>query len=80
MKATVFVRLKPEVLDPQGDAIKRALFALGFTDVASVRVGKMIEVEMGDKANPQAVQTQLKKMADELLANPVIEDFEVTTS
>ncbi len=78
MKATVFVRLKPEVLDPQGDAIKRALGALGFTDVASVRVGKMIEVELSDKTDAAKSQVELKKMADELLANPVIEDFEIS--
>lgn len=80
MKATVYVRLKTEVLDPQGDAIKRALGQLGFADVASVRVGKMIEVELGPKADPATVHAQLTKMADELLANPVIEDFEITTS
>jgi phosphoribosylformylglycinamidine synthase len=77
MKATVFVRLKSEVLDPQGDAIKRALAQLGFDDVKNVRVGKMIEVEFADASNHARVQTELTKMADELLANPVIEDYEV---
>jgi len=80
MKATVYVRLKPEVLDPQGDAIRRALSQLGFADVKSVRVGKIIEVELGAGANAASAQAQLTKMADELLANPVIEDFEITAS
>ncbi len=76
MKATVLVRLKTEVLDPQGDAVRRALGKLGFDGVKGVRVGKLIEIELGegDKAD---VKARLEKMADEMLANPVIEDFEV---
>ena len=79
MKATVLVRLKSEVLDPQGDAVRRALGKLGFEGVKGVRVGKLIEIELdeagaGDSA---ALKTRLAKMADEMLANPVIEDFEI---
>jgi phosphoribosylformylglycinamidine synthase PurS subunit len=78
MKATVLVRLKSEVLDPQGDAVRRALGKLGFEGVKGVRVGKLIEIELDDAAGSEAdVKTRLAKMADEMLANPVIEDFEV---
>jgi phosphoribosylformylglycinamidine synthase len=78
MKATVVVRLKPEVLDPQGDAVRRALGKLGFEGVKGVRVGKIVEIEM-DEAHARApdLAARLQKMADEMLANPVIEDYEV---
>jgi phosphoribosylformylglycinamidine synthase len=77
MKATVLVRLKAEVLDPQGDAVRRALGKLGFEGVGRVRVGKLIEIEI-DAADSEGLAPRLAKMADELLANPVTEDFEVT--
>ena len=78
MKATVVVRLKPEVLDPQGDAVRRALGHLGFDGVKDVRVGKVIEIEI-DEAHARApdLEARLRKMADDMLANPVIEDYEV---
>jgi phosphoribosylformylglycinamidine synthase PurS subunit len=77
MKATVLVRLKSEVLDPQGDAVRRALGKLGFEGVKGVRVGKLIEIELDDAAAGGDVKARLAKMADEMLANPVIEDFEI---
>ena len=78
MRATVFVRLKGEVLDPQGDAVKRALGTLGFEGVGSVRIGKLVEIEVDDKlAKAPDFEARLKKMADEMLANPVIEDYEI---
>lgn len=79
MKATVLVRLKSEVLDPQGDAVKRALDKLGFEGVRGVRVGKLIEIDLDDaKAGaPADLKERLAKMADEMLANPVIEDYEI---
>jgi phosphoribosylformylglycinamidine synthase subunit PurS len=78
MKATVLVRLKGEVLDPQGDAVGRALATLGFGGVRSVRVGKLIELEVDDaEATAPDFQQRLRKMADEMLANPVIEDYEI---
>lgn len=79
MKATVFVRLKSEVLDPQGDAVKRALDKLGFEGVRGVRVGKLIEIELDDAAAGADLKGRLAKMADEMLANPVIEDYEIVT-
>lgn len=77
MKATVLVRLKSEVLDPQGDAVRRALGHLGFDGVKDVRVGKLIEIELDDAVAKADVKARLEKMADEMLANPVIEDFEI---
>jgi phosphoribosylformylglycinamidine synthase PurS subunit len=78
MKATVVVTLKPEVLDPQGDAVRRALGKLGFDGVKGVRVGKIIEIELDDgQGRAPDLADRLRRMADEILANPVIEDFEV---
>ncbi len=80
MKATVYVRLKQEVLDPQGDAVKRALDTLGFAGVKGVRVGKLIEIELDDHAGggeATELTRKLGKMADEMLANTVIEDYEI---
>jgi len=82
VKATVVVRLKPEVLDPQGAAVRRALEKLGFAGVSDVRIGKLIEIEIDDaqaggaSAN-HSVKERLARMADEMLANPVIENFEI---
>jgi phosphoribosylformylglycinamidine synthase PurS subunit len=78
VKATVFVRLKGEVLDPQGDAVGRALASLGFQGIKSVRVGKLIELEVDDReAAASDFEQRLRRMADEMLANPVIEDYEI---
>jgi phosphoribosylformylglycinamidine synthase len=73
MKATVKVMLKKGVLDPQGKAIGSALEHLGFRDVGDVRMGKIIELELAD-GTPEA---KIREMCDKLLANPVIEDYEV---
>ena len=78
MKATVIVRVKPEVLDPQGDAVRRALDKLGFAGIKGVRIGKIVEIEIDDaQAKVAGLDERLRNMADELLANPVIEDYEV---
>jgi phosphoribosylformylglycinamidine synthase PurS subunit len=78
MKATVIVRVKPEVLDPQGSAVKRALGRLGFAGVNDVRIGKVIEIEMDEvHARAPDLRQRLQEMADGMLANPVIEDYEV---
>ncbi len=78
MKATVYVRLKQEVLDPQGDAVKRALHTLGFAGVKGVRVGKLIEIELdAGSGAPAELEKKLGAMADEMLANTVIEDYEI---
>jgi phosphoribosylformylglycinamidine synthase len=78
VKVTVYVRLKQEVLDPQGDAVKRALGTLGFSGVRGVRVGKLIEIDLDPAAAAAPdLEQRLEKMADEMLANTVIEDYEV---
>ena len=74
MKARIFVTLKDGVLDPQGQAIQGALGALGFDGIASVRQGKVFDVELADAKDAEA---RLKAMCERLLANTVIEDFRV---
>ena len=70
------VMLKDEILDPQGQAVERALPSLGFEGVRSVRIGKHIEVELDDAGQDGAeLDAQVRQMAGKLLANPVIEDF-----
>jgi len=66
--------LKPEILDPQGQAIARALPRLGFADVSAVRQGKRFEIELDGPAD-EAALAEVRKMAETLLANTVIEDF-----
>ena len=75
-RVIVDVMLKPEILDPQGQAIARALPRLGFAGVASVRQGKRFELELDGPAD-EAALAQVHKIAATLLANPVIEDYEV---
>jgi phosphoribosylformylglycinamidine synthase subunit PurS len=76
MKARVIVTLKPGVLDPQGKAIEGALKSLGVEGVASVRQGKVFEIELNaaDKGN---AETKLKQAAEKLLANTVIENYRI---
>jgi phosphoribosylformylglycinamidine synthase subunit PurS len=75
-KVVVDVMLKPEILDPQGQAIERALPSLGFDNVSNVRQGKHFELEISG----QDAQAAAEKVASTLLANPVIEDFVVRVS
>ena len=74
MKATVVVRPKQGILDPQGEAVQGSLRKLGF-DVSSVRVGRVIDLELD--AEGQDHGAQLERMCNELLANPLIESFEI---
>ena len=71
------VMLKDEILDPQGQAVERALPSLGFDGVTSVRVGKHVVVDVADDAaaDDSALDARVREMAGKLLANPVIEDF-----
>ena len=75
-RVVVDVMLKPEILDPQGQAIVGALPRLGFGGVTSVRQGKRFEVELDGPADDAALE-QVRAMTEKLLANPVIEDFAV---
>ncbi len=69
-RARVLIRPKEGILDPQGKAVERALPALGFEGVGQVRVGRMVELEADDPA-------RLPELCEKLLANPLIEDFEI---
>ena len=75
MKATVLVRPKEGILDPEGDAVGQSLRKLGF-DVGSARVGRVIDLEVhGDDA--ATARTEIERMCVALLANPLIESFEI---
>jgi phosphoribosylformylglycinamidine synthase len=76
VKAKVHVFLKPGVLDVQGKAIEGALHTLGFKDVSGVRVGKTIELDL-EGADRSAAEAEAKAMAEQLLANTVIESYRV---
>jgi phosphoribosylformylglycinamidine synthase subunit PurS len=76
MKARVFVTLKNGVLDPQGKAIGHALTNLGFGSVGEVRQGKLIDIELDEK-NESKARAQLKDMCEKLLANTIIEKYEI---
>ena len=76
MKATVTVMLKQGVLDPQGEAVKSALGALGFAGVAGVRQGKVIELDLAETDRSKA-EADVKAMCEKLLANTVIESYRV---
>ena len=79
MKARVYVMLKTGVLDPQGEAVRHALGALGFDGVQGVRQGKVIELDLvaTDKA---AAEAEVKEMCEKLLANTVIESYQIELS
>jgi phosphoribosylformylglycinamidine synthase PurS subunit len=76
VRIVVDVMLKPEILDPQGQAVANALPSLGFDAASSLRIGKHVELEL-DAADEQAALDQAHRMAETLLANPVIEDYSV---
>jgi len=76
MRARVHVRLKEGVLDPQGKAIGHALASLGFTGIGEVRQGKLIEIELAE-SDRAAAREKVEKMCEELLANPVIENYDI---
>jgi phosphoribosylformylglycinamidine synthase PurS subunit len=75
-RVVVDVMLKPEILDPQGQAVQRALPRLGFEGISDVRQGKRFELEV-DGAVDDAVLTRVRELAETFLANTVIEDFTV---
>ncbi len=76
MKAKVHIRLKQGVLDPQGKAIEGALSGLGFDGVDNVRQGKFIELEINE-SDPAKARTQIEAMCQKLLANPVMENYDI---
>ncbi len=78
MKATVTVYPRREILDPQGKAIRDALDRIGFEGVEAVRVGKSFEIDLIED-DPEAARRALDEMCKKLLANPVVEDYEIET-
>jgi len=70
VRARVLIRPKEGILDPQGQTVERALPALGFEGVTDVRVGRMVELEVPDAS-------RISEMCEKLLANPLIEDYEI---
>lgn len=76
MKATVKITLKYGVLDPQGKAIEKSLVQLGFSGVNEVRQGKLIELDI-DADKPEAAEKQITEMCEKLLANTVIENYDI---
>ena len=75
MKAMVVVRPKDGILDPQGDAVRHSLRKLGF-EVSSARIGRVVDLELATD-NKEDAQAQVQRMCSELLANPLIESFEI---
>ena len=76
MKARVHITLKNGVLDPQGKAIENALGGLGFSEISEVRQGKYIEIVLAN-ASPAAARAAVESMCEKLLANTVIENYEI---
>jgi phosphoribosylformylglycinamidine synthase PurS subunit len=70
VRARVLIRPKAGILDPQGEAVQRALPALGFDGVANVHIGRLVELDVEDVG-------QLEPMCEKLLANPLVEDYEI---
>jgi phosphoribosylformylglycinamidine synthase subunit PurS len=70
LKVRVLIRPKEGILDPQGQAVERALPALGYEDVSNVHVGRLVELDVDDPS-------RVPEMCERLLANPLIEDYEI---
>ena len=74
MRVRVLIRPKEGILDPQGQAVERALPALGYEDVSNVHVGRLVELDVDGNGD---VEAQVREMCERLLANPLIESYEV---
>ncbi|MDQ2984015.1 MAG: phosphoribosylformylglycinamidine synthase subunit PurS [Actinomycetota bacterium] len=75
MKATILVRPKPGILDPQGQAVQSSLRQLGFA-VTDARVGRVVDIELAN-GDAQQARAELERMCEQLLANPLIESYEI---
>jgi len=78
MKATVLVRPKQGILDPQGQAVESSLRQLGFS-VGEARIGRVVDLEV-DAADPAKARAEVERMCEQLLANPLIESYEIELS
>jgi phosphoribosylformylglycinamidine synthase subunit PurS len=76
MRATVLVRPKPGILDPQGEAVESSLRQLGFA-VGGARIGRLVDLEL-EEGDPAQARADLERMCEQLLANPLIESYEIT--
>jgi phosphoribosylformylglycinamidine synthase PurS subunit len=76
MRVTVTIDRRPEIADPEGTTVERALHDLGFTDATSVRMDRVIHLDV-DGDDPEDVKARVVEMCRQLLANPVLEDFEI---
>lgn len=76
MKVTVTIDRRPEIADPEGTTVKRALHDLGFNEASSVRMDRVIHLEV-ENDDPDRVRARVEEMCRQLLANPVLEDFSV---
>ncbi len=77
MLAKVYVTLRNGVLDPQGKAIQHATTTIGYQGITEIRQGKYFEISVDDALDQANAQTQIEKLAHDVLSNPVIEDFKV---
>jgi phosphoribosylformylglycinamidine synthase subunit PurS len=77
MKARIYVTLKPSVLDPQGKAIHHAVETIGYRGIEDVRQGKYFEVTLDASLSADDARAAIERMAKDVLANPVIEDYRV---
>jgi phosphoribosylformylglycinamidine synthase PurS subunit len=77
MKAKIYVTLKPSVLDPQGKAIHHAVETIGYHGIKDVRQGKYFEVSIDAAFSPEEARAEIERLARDVLANPIIEDFRV---
>jgi phosphoribosylformylglycinamidine synthase len=76
VRVTVTVNRRPEIADPEGTTVERALHDLGYAEVARVRMDRVIHLDV-EGEDPAAIKTRVEEMCRRLLANPVLEDFEV---
>lgn len=76
MRVTVTINRRPEIADPEGSTVRRALHDLGFSEAIAVRMNRVIHMEV-DGDDPETVRSRVEEMCRQLLANPVLEDFEV---
>ncbi len=80
MKALVYVTLKPSVLDPQGKAIHHSVESLGYKNINDIRQGKFFEIALDDSVSEADARDAVERIAKDVLANPVIEDYRVEIS
>jgi len=78
MKVRVLVRLKPGIMDVQGEAVKRALAGLGFSELTDLRVGKVIDIDLEGRM-PGEARARVTEMCRQLLANPILEEYTIET-